>query len=72
MMYAYLARRIDRSAEMSGVLSKLGHHPGSSIHLSKDTLEGGVSSVAAKTEGKEEKQKEELSPVVKYVKNQVR
>jgi len=55
---------------MSGVLSKLGHHPGSSIHLSRDTLEGGVAPGVGDDDGEEQKQ-QEMSPVVKYVREQV-
>lgn len=37
-VYVYLCR-IDRSVDISAVLSRLGHHQGSAVHLSKDTID---------------------------------
>lgn len=34
-----LSYRIDRSVDITAVLSRLGHHQGSAVHLSKDTVD---------------------------------
>lgn len=44
--------RIDKSVDISAVLSRLGHHQGSAVHLSKDTIDtdGVYSSLVSDTE----------------------
>nr|XP_027221615.1 protein unc-80 homolog [Penaeus vannamei] len=73
-----LSRRdkVDRSVDISAVLSRLGHHQGSAVHLSKDTIdtdgEGGKE-VAKDSNKEDEKQKPKKgdSPIVRYMKTQV-
>ncbi|XP_042889771.1 protein unc-80 homolog isoform X4 [Penaeus japonicus] len=73
-----LSRRdkVDRSVDISAVLSRLGHHQGSAVHLSKDTIdtdgEGGKE--ATKDSNKEEeklKPKKGDTPIIRYMKTQV-
>ena len=69
--------RVDRSTDLSAVISRLGHHQGSSIHLSKDTLETEAELDARqdkkdKTEEEKLKEKQDPPPIVKYIKQQVR
>lgn len=73
MVFCILTR-VDKPADLTAVLSRLGHQQGSSIHLSKDTLqtEGEVDAKLDKKEKEEEKIKKEIPPIVKYIKQQVK
>ncbi|KAF2352742.1 hypothetical protein FHG87_016501 [Trinorchestia longiramus] len=64
--------KIEKPADLSGVLTRLGHHQGSSMHLSKDTLatEAGHH-VDTSPEKKDSDEKCEPPPVVKYIRQQV-
>ncbi|XP_063871430.1 protein unc-80 homolog isoform X10 [Scylla paramamosain] len=68
--------KIDRSVDISDVLSKLGHHQGSAVHLSKDTIDTDgdgkdmSKDIANKKEDKKHPKKGD-TPIMKYIKTQV-
>ncbi|KAK4295652.1 hypothetical protein Pmani_031795 [Petrolisthes manimaculis] len=68
--------KIDRSVDISAVLSRLGHHQGSAVHLSKDTVDtdGEGKEITKDTNNKEEEKKKENkgnTPLIRYMKTQV-
>ncbi|XP_069159541.1 protein unc-80 homolog isoform X1 [Procambarus clarkii] len=69
--------KIDRSVDISAVLSRLGHHQGSAVHLSKDTIDtdgDGKEATKDSSHKDEEKKKPRKCdiPIIKYMKTQVK
>nr|XP_053644306.1 protein unc-80 homolog [Cherax quadricarinatus] len=69
--------KIDRSVDISAVLSRLGHHQGSAVHLSKDTIDtdGDGKEMMKESSNKDEEKKKTRkgdTPIIKYMKTQVR
>ncbi|XP_066978451.1 protein unc-80 homolog isoform X1 [Macrobrachium rosenbergii] len=67
--------KIDRNVDISAVLSRLGHHQGSAVHLSKDTIDtdgdGKEVSKDDATEEEKKKPKKYDTPIVRFMKTQV-
>ncbi|XP_050693714.1 protein unc-80 homolog isoform X3 [Eriocheir sinensis] len=67
--------KIDRSVDISAVLSRLGHHQGSAVHLSKDTIDtdGDGKDLSKEVNNKEDKKlpKKGDTLIMRYIKTQV-
>ncbi|XP_071534011.1 protein unc-80 homolog isoform X8 [Panulirus ornatus] len=71
-----LRDKIDRSVDISAVLSRLGHHQGSAVHLSKDTIDtdGDGKEMTKDSSNKDEEKKKPRkgdTPIIRYMKTQV-
>ncbi|XP_042207937.1 protein unc-80 homolog isoform X3 [Homarus americanus] len=68
--------KIDRSVDISAVLTRLGHHQGSAVHLSKDTIDtdGEGKETTKDSSNKDEEKKKPRkgdTMIMKYMKTQV-